>query len=438
MAAACLPPFSAIGRLFAGEGENARLMKKWMTLAALLLVVAGCTKHTVRERDKTDVPDGKTVEVTLRKRSDWTLQYIGREDYTEDNNRKIRVEHIKVACPGADYYILRTITAADLRDPDIYNNDRKAFFEEEARYIRQDASYYGDKVTDYFYIEEMHDYLLDRMRMGDWVLFLIGMDKDGYITGDYAELAFTLNEETATEEYLRWIGEWTVTGGGVSYPLRIEQSEANCAYFVHGWETGNNIDPNKGTVMDQEYLETYFDVDNLNMYFTSQYLGTYEENGVNMDELFLGKVNITNAKNAADNGIRIITDEGLDLAAATLPAATPDKATITGCDVSIYIGNDVYATTFLYMQYIAAYMNGNEVEYKEYNDNVPAFPLTMTRKAAAPAFSGTRADTAPAFQPRPVTRASIHHAQPRVHGETGTRAFNGTANRALHAVRAAR
>ena len=164
-------------------------MKKWMTLAALLLVVAGCTKHTVRERDKTDVPDGKTVEVSLHKRADWTLQYVGREDYIEDNNRKIRVEHVKVTCPGADYYILRTIAAADFRNADLYNNDRKAFFEQEAEYLRQDAATYGEKVTDYFYIEEMHDYLLDRMRMGDWILFLIGMDKEGYITGDYAETA---------------------------------------------------------------------------------------------------------------------------------------------------------------------------------------------------------------------------------------------------------
>ena len=408
-------------------------MKKWMTLAALLLVVAGCTKHTVRERDKTDVPDGKTVEVSLHKRADWTLQYVGREDYTEDNNRKIRVEHVKVTCPGADYYILRTIAAADFRNADLYNNDRKAFFEQEAEYLRKDAATYGEKVTDYFYIEEMHDYLLDRMRMGDWILFLIGMDKEGYITGDYAETSFTLAEETPTEEYLRWIGEWEIKGGSVTYPVRIEQSEANCAYFLHGWETGESINAQTGTVMDQEYLETYFDVDNLNMYFTAQYLGTYEEKGVNLDELFLGEVNITTARNKADNGIWIISDEGIDLAAAVLPADKPDQATVTGCEITAAIGDEDIPTTFAFMQYIAAYMNGNNVEYKTYNDNVPGFPLTMTRKP------GTRSAAHPAFQPRPVTRASIHHAQPRLRGAYGTRGSSGTLIRpAAHAVRKAR
>lgn len=385
-----------------------------MILAALLLSVAGCTKHTHRDRGNTDIPDSHTVEVTLHKRSDWTLQYVQREDYVEDNGRRIRVEHIKVACPGADYYILRTIPAANMSDPEIYNNDRKAFFEAEAQYLREDAAYYGDKVTDYFYIEEMHDYLLDRMRMGDWLLFLIGMDKNGYITGDYAETAFTLVEETPSEEYLRWIGDWTLTGGGITYPLRIEQSEANCAYFVHGWETGDNIDPQKGTVMDKEYLETYFDFDNCNMYFSSQYLGTYEDNGVNLDELFLGKVNITTAKNKADNGIWIITDEGLDLGAAVLSPANPDQATVTGCDVTVGIGDQDIPTTFLYMQYLAAYMNGDQVEYMAYNENTPAFPLTMTRTP------GTRSVARPVTQLRPVTRASIHHAQPRVRGENRT------------------
>ena len=412
-------------------------MKKWMTLAALLLAVAGCTKHTVRERGNTDIPESHTVEITLQKRSDWTLQYLGREDYTEDNNRKIRVEHVKVTCPGADYYILRTIPAADLRDPEIYNNDRKAFFEEEAQYIRSEAASFGDKVTDYFYIEEMHDYLLDRMRMGDWLLFLIGMDKDGYITGDYAELAFTLAEETPSEEYLRWIGDWTLTGGGITYPVRIEQAEANIAYRFHGWETGESIDQQKGTVMDQEYLETYFDFDNNNMYFTSQYLGTYEDNGVNLDELFLGKVDIKGAKDPANNGIWIITDEGLDLAAAVLAADMPDKATVTGCNVSVFIGDDEFQSVFSYMQYIAAYMNGNQVEYKEYNDITPAFPLTMTR-ASAPHLAPAATRAASATQLRPVTRASIHHAQPRAHGEIRTRGANGTANRAVHAVRSAR
>ena len=385
-----------------------------MILAAMLLAVAGCTKHTHRERGNTPDPGSHTSQVELRNRSDWSVTYLGREDYTEDDGRIIRVEHIRVVCPEAGYYILRTIYDDDLKNPDLYNNDRKAFFEAEAKYLREDAAYYGDKVTDYFYTEESHEYLLDRLRMGEHRLFVIGMDKDGYITGDYAEAALSLKEETPTEGYLKWLGDWKVGHGTVMYPVTVEQGEANFSYIFRGWETGDSIDPDKGTVMDQEYLETYYDVWNGNMYFSSQYLGTYEDNGRNLDELFLGKVNITTAADRNDNGIWIITDEGLDLAAAVLPVGESNVATITGCDVTAAIGTQDIPTQFVTMQYFAAYMDGNNVAYDPYNANVPDFPLTMTRTTVR---SGR---ALPALQPRPVTRASIHHAQPRARGENRT------------------
>lgn len=393
-------------------------MKKWMILSVLLLTVAGCTKHTVRERGNVDIPDSHTVETQLQLRSDWTIAYKGRETFTEDNGRQSRVEHVNVVCPGAGYYIIRTVLEDDFKDPDIYNSDRKAFFEAEAKYLQEDAKTYGEKVTDYMYVEEMQDYLFDRMRMGSYRMFLIGLDATGNITGSYAETTFTLAEETPSEDYLKWIGEWTVGDGTVSYPVSVEQGEANFTYIFRGWETGESISPTEGTVMDQEYLETSYDFDSGSMYFTSQYLGTYEDNGRNLDELFLGKVNVTTAKKASNNGIWLLSDEGLDLGVAEMSAEGTSVATISGCGVYAWLGDEEVLTDFISMQYVAGYMDGNEVAYDEYNLNVPGFPLTMSR---------TRSSVArPAWQPRPATRASIHRAQPRLHsGE----------QRALHATR---
>lgn len=394
-------------------------MKKIGLFAAALLVLAGCSKHTVRERQTVDIPDSHTVETVLEKPSTWSITYKGREDFTEENGRVVRVEHVNVVCPGVGYYIIRTITPDDLKD--LYNNDLKAFFEEEAKYLAEDAKTYGEKVEDYLYFEEMHDYLFDRMRKGSYLMFLIGMDKNGTITGSYAETAFTLAEETPSDDYLKWIGEWSIGDGKISYAVSVEQSEANLCYIFRGWETGDSIDPQEGMVMDQEYLETAFDYDNGNMYFTSQYLGTYEDKGRNLDELFLGKVNITNAANAADNGIWVISDEGLDLGVAVMAEGGKAMATVSGCGVYVPIGNEDILSEFILMQYLAAYMNGNEVAYDEYNLNVPSFPLTMTRTKSVV--------DRPAWKPRPVTRTSIHHAQPRLHSDT---------QRATHAVRSAR
>ena len=376
-------------------------MKKTMLiLAAVLLAAVSCDKHTDRRREQTD-----PVEVVLTKPSDWSIQYKGRENYTEADGYVSRVERVSVRCPGADYYILRTISPDDLKE--LYKNDLKEFFETEARYLREDAFNYKEKVTDYLYYEDVQDYLLDRIRMGNWLMFLVGMDGDGYITGSYAETSVNIPEETPTEGYNKWIGEWNIGNGKIVYPVSIEKSEANYTYILRGWETGDSIDSAKGEQMDQEYLEAEYDNYNGNLYFKSQYLGTYTENNVGIDELFLGKIDYQGGS-TAENGIWIITDEGLDLAAGVMNEGNA-SATVSGCNVNVNLGNKTVETVFSFMQYIAAYMNGNNVEYSEYNQNVPQFPLTMDR---------TRSSVnRPAWKPRPATRSSVHHAQIREHSD---------------------
>ncbi len=243
--------------------------------------------------------------------------------------------------------------------------------------------------------------------MGNWLMFLVGMDGDGYITGSYAETSVNIPEETPTEGYNKWIGEWNIGNGKIVYPVSIEKSEANYTYILRGWETGDSIDSAKGEQMDQEYLEAEYDNYNGNLYFKSQYLGTYTENNVGIDELFLGKIDYQGGS-TAENGIWIITDEGLDLAAGVMNEGNA-TATVSGCNVNVNLGNKTVETVFSFMQYIAAYMNGNNVEYSEYNQNVPQFPLTMDR---------TRSSVnRPAWKPRPATRSSVHHAQIREHSD---------------------
>ena len=203
---------------------------------------------------------------------------------------------------------------------------------------------------------------------------------------------------------------------------RKKPGEANYTYIIRGWETGSSIDEKTGEQMNQEYLEAEYDNNNGNLYFKSQYLGTYTENNVGIDELFLGKINYKGEKQSTYDGIWIITDEGFDLAAAEMNEGI-STATVTGCDVNVKLADHLPEVTlpFMYMQYIAAYMNGNNVEYAEYNKNVPEIPLTMDR---------TRSSVnRPAWTPRPSTRASVHHAQVREHRDR----LNQTARGAVRA-----
>lgn len=392
----------------------------WLSVALItsLLAFSSCSHHTVRGRDgkgngDENGNDGRITNVTLHERADWSIKYIDREDYTEDDGYISRVEKFQVYCPGVTYYILLSISPDDLKE--LYNNDPLAFFQKEAEYYRSDAEYYNEKVTDYFYTADAQDYLLDRMRMGTWNMYLVAMNASGYATGDYAKTTFTLKEEEPIEDYSKWLGEWTVTGKtypdekgnteNVSYVLTVEKEEANLSYDVRGWETGESIKAKEGTVMDQEYLVTEFDWSNHNMYFRSQYLGTYTDDtvGKDVDELFLGKVDYKGTS-TADHGIWIISDENLDLGAAV---ATDKGIEISGCDVYVTISTKEELTTFAIMQYIRAFMNGQDVDYLEYNTNVPTYPLTMVKTKASV--------SRPALVRRPVTKASVHHSQTREH-----------------------
>jgi hypothetical protein len=392
-----------------------RVIRLFAILAIAASSLASCSQTTIRPRDKypNDNNGGRepSSTVTLSKRSDWIIKYMGREDYVESDGYVSRVEKIDVLCPQADYYMIRTISPTDLKE--LYNNDLKEFFETEAKYLREDAQNYGEKVTDYLYYEESHSYLFDRMLMGEWKLFLIGMTEKGYITGSYTESSVTLQEETPSDDYLKWIGNWTVTGknldgNSVSYDLSIEKDEANITYIVNGWETGESIDKERGTVMDQEYLIAQYDYYLKNLYFRSQYLGTYTENNVNLDELFLGKVDYQGGGKDV-NGIYVITDENLDLGAAILKE-DGQSAEVKGCDVIVTINNKEVTLPFIMMQYFAGYMSGNNAQYSEYNLNVPTFALEM-KKAPNTRTSFNRSQV----ERRPATRASVHHSQARVH-----------------------
>lgn len=392
-----------------------RAIKLFTLFAFATVALASCSHTTTRERGRypNDNTGGResSSTVTLSKRSDWIIKYMGREDYVESDGYVSRVEKIDVLCPQTDYYMIRTISPTDLKE--LYNNDLKEFFETEAKYIREDAEYYGDKITDYLYYEESHSYLFDRMRMGEWKMYLIGMTEKGYITGSYTETSFTLQEETPSTDYLKWIGNWTVTGknldgNSVSYDLSIEKDEANITYIINGWETGESIDKSSGTVMDQEYLLAEYDYYLKNLYFRSQYLGTYTENNVDIDELFLGKIDYEAGEKDV-NGIYVITDENLDLGAAIL-SEDGMSAQVQGCDVIVNLDNKDVTLPFIMMQYFQGYMNGNNAEYSEYNLNVPAFTLDMKKTPGTKASLGR-----PQVERRPATRASVHHSQARVH-----------------------
>lgn len=386
-------------------------MFRTIALAAIAAAaLTGCYKHEPVVRPGGDnTPQGPTDEklVVVDRSDDWTIKYLAREDYVNDNGEVEKVEHFRMGYDGRGYYIVRMIRPEDFTNA--YDDDKAAFFTYEADCLLNDAK--ADKVNFYDYTDEVFtskitDILFNRLRSGTWIAFMVELDPNGKLTGNYAEADFSIQQEEATEAFNQWIGSWRVSNGLMGYDLDVTSLDNNYLYKVEGWECGEAA----AFQMDMEYLETEFWAPNGYMYFTSQFLGSYDdENLGTVDELFMGNI-------FDSGGLTVITDEGLDLAVAV---PTETGAELQALPITLDTDNGKFETVFHSMQY---YMWAWEDQgWYRYNESVAKLPLTMTRLAR------TRSTGLAPTKEREVTKASIHHAQPKA----GRSSRNSVAKKAV-------
>ena len=389
-----------------------------IALAAIAsLALAGCIKHEPYGHHTNPGPDngghhGENTEdkLVLNERSDWSISYVAREDWENDDGSVEKVEHFKMAYKGNGYYIVRMITKENYEDPNVYNKDAAAFFKYESESLIADAK--KDGVNFWQYEDEVStpkitDVFFNRLRSGTWIAFLIELDSKGKATGNYAETTFTLTQEPATDSFSKWLGTWRASNGLMGYDLTISSIENNFIYRIDGWEVGQAA----AVDMNLEYLEGEYWADNGFLYIRSQFLGSYDDDNLGtVDELFMGNI-------FDSNGLKLITDEGIDIAVMVWQG--DDKAELQGADVTIMTNNGDFATKFHSIQYYMwAHKDSN---WYPYNESVAELPLTMTK------LSDTRASEAPLSKERTVTRASIHHSQPKA----GRSSRNSVAKKAV-------
>ena len=379
-------------------------MFKTIALAVIAsLAITGCIKHEPYGHHTNQDPEdgghhgGNTEEkLVLNERSDWSIRYIAREDWRNEDGTVDRVEHFKLGYKGNGYYIVRMITKENYEDPNVYNKDAAAFFKYEAECLLADAKNEGKNFWDMegaVFDSKITDIYFNRLRSGTWIAFLIELDSKGKATGNYAETSFPLKEEAATESFSKWLGTWRASNGLMGYDLTITSLDNNFLYRIDGWECGQAVT----CQMNLEYLQGEFYAPNGFLYIASQYLGSYEDENLGMvDELFMGNI-------FDSQGLTIITDEGKDI--AVMVPQGEDKAELQGAEVKIYTDKGEYVTHFHSIQY---YMQATkDGKWYPYNENVAELPLTMTR------IPGTKAADAPLAKERPATKASIHHGQPK-------------------------
>ena len=382
------------------------VIKTFALAAIAALALTGCIKHEpYGHRPYPDDGGGdgghgggggnNQEQLIVREHAEWAIQYVGREDFLNDFGEIERVERFSHKYSGTGYFIIRIVRPEDFKNA--YQSDAAGFFTYEAESLLADAK--NDGVNFWQYTDEVFDaktpdILFNRLRSGTWTAFLIELDNTGKVTGNYAETTFTLQQETASAAYNKWLGSWRVSNGLMGFDLDITALDNNFLYRIDGWERGQAV----AFQMDQEYLEGEFWDPNGFLYIRSQFLGTYADDNLGtVDELFRGNI-------FDSNGLTIITDEGIDL--AVMVPMDGGTAELQPMEVTLKTDSGDYTTKFHSMQY---YMWAHKTgEWHPYNANVPQLPLTMTP------LTRTRADEglAPARE-RAATKASIHHSQPK-------------------------
>ena len=401
-------------------------MKTRSILAALMvaaLLVPACTKHRIpatwgdgeSQNHGGNNPGGNNGQnpggngnqqpggLTLNLRSDWSIEYVGRiEDYEETDGSHSDVEEFFVSCPGAEYFLVGIISKNDFDK--IYKNDLKEYLQEKEGFIAEDMASFNCSLTELNYVyspETTSNILFDRSRSDEFLYTLIGLKANGKLSGDYTQRTVVFEQEVASAEYKKWLGEWLVLDADceVGYNIVISQSEANWLYRIDGWEMGKSICTGDGTQMDQEYIETRFDRNSGKMVFFSQYLGGYDdEQWGYLDEYFLGNISDT-------QGVQGIIDTGLEIAYADFADGTTSVASIVPEDVLIPVDNRPVKMTYTSMSYWNVDSESNNPQWFRYNTNNPEFVMSMTR---------TKSTGMVAIAPeREVNGRTIHCSQPR-------------------------
>lgn len=348
-----------------------KLDRYLMAAVVMAAVLTGCGTrvepyHPRGNQQQPNTPGGQQQQtqkdIVAKENKTWQISYGGRKIVDGAYTEEIRVNNV----PASQKYLVSVINRANYAT---YEGNVEEFLKYEHEYN-----------SEYVYQGSPQVIQFGRFRHGTWYAFVIALDADNNLTGEYAYYKFTAEEEEPSKDYLSWLGNWTVSDGRISYDIQLSKEEANQVYRVDGWEIRDKA-PSGWVQMDKEYLEASFEPSDGRLYFISQYISTYEDddlNGDKVDELFLGIIDFDGVTEKM--GLIIVEDEGIDLAYAEKDS--DESATVLPCDIELKIGKEDFKGKFFTMQYMYQEVKNGNWHY--YNDDSVSFfdsagsPLQVT------------------------------------------------------------
>ena len=237
----------------------------------------------------TGMPCGEVAELEFRTRRDpsvfekndsWS---ISRGKRSVNNQDKMEYDNFICASDDDQSYVVFTLKVSDLEA--YYNGNLRALFEDYHSSFGFEA---GSSKWNSVLSSGDLTWSEQRLRSGEWVAYMLGIDPDGELSGLYQEFQFTVEQETATNEYNRWLGTWMVSdkNGDDLFEIQIIPSENNMWYYMAGWESANifGFDTYNPALMP----ELFFDKETGNMFFISQYVNTMVSGTESVDFYFTG------------------------------------------------------------------------------------------------------------------------------------------------------
>lgn len=218
---------------------------------------------------------GKAAQIEFRTRRDPDLFELNTNwDITVGKrtvNQTDKMEYDNFICSSTDdeYYVLLPISKTDFAF--YYKSEIRALFED---YVASFGLVEGDAKWKNIVKSGESSWAEQRLRSGDWKIFMIGIDQQGELTGLYQELDHEIVPEAMIPEYEKWLGKWMVSDkdGNNLFEITLIPSENNMWYYMGGWESNNilKLDTTDPNLMP----EVFFDKETGKIVFVSQYVNT--------------------------------------------------------------------------------------------------------------------------------------------------------------------
>lgn len=384
--------------------------------AIVAMAAAGCTKYIPFYRDGGNTENssrpgggqggggqqgGETV--SLKERTDWSINYQGRADFKEDDGSVSRVESFQLNYTGNNLFIIRVFTDEDFKT--YYGSDVKALIEGEIKdlnTIAQNDNIEFAKLNNLF-DKGVKTLYTDILLHGKYNAFIIEVTSAGKATYNYCRTSIEVVQEAATPAYSSWLGVWNISDKYVGYDIEVTALENNYLYRVDGWETGNAA----GSVQmnqDDDWIEARFMNFDGSLSFFIQFLASYEnyENLGDVDYMFVGTY-------VESTGEKVDDYEGWEVAWATKDE--DGNVVLNGGNTEFTVNGVTYKPHYNTMRY--SLYSYKENGWVHFHDALPTFTEANGWKVPMVRTKGViEEDRTPVH-----TKNYLRRTQPKVHVE---------------------